>query len=162
MNKTDEICRMLAKIQANLFEKYGDYSKCSPLVFIRRFMNSDLAKRFDNLLVLLETSSVSSMVEELDNQYGKTTFGDPDKYGREPLFWVGYLLRVWCYTYHVSSKVLISKIDLKKIVESYYIYHSFDISYAIEKIIEEQGIDFKKPKSILELLEEFKKDCDEK
>lgn len=149
--------QVLSKIQAELFSEYYIYEKCSPLVFIRRFMNSDLAERFDNLFILTEASSIYTFVEELDEQYGPTTFGNPYLYNFEALYWVGYLLRYWCYTYEINSKQLIQKINLKKIIERYYIYHSMDPALSVQTIMEEDNIVIDNEVDVIKIIEELKK-----
>ena len=155
MKNTGFNCNVLCKMQANLFYSYSDYANCSPLFFIRRFMNSNLAKRFDDYTILLDSSSNETLVDELNEQYGETSFGKPIPELKEALYWVGYLYRYWCYTFGVSSKNLVAKVHPKMLVDRYYLYHSMDLDYVIERISEEENISFPPKKTIHEILEEL-------
>lgn len=155
MKKFDYNGSVLAKMQGNLFSQYSEYEKCSPLIFIRRFMNSELALRFDNIFILKEASSIDSLVEELDEEYGPTSFGDPNLYSKEALYWTGYILRYWCYVCDLLSKELIKLINVKKIIERYPMYHTMDPEYAIQTIVEEDNIVIPKHRNIDEIFAEY-------
>lgn len=146
---------LLCRIQGDLFKNYDAFSKCSPLVFIRRFMNSDLAMRFDDMSVLGEISSNETFVDELNEQYGKTSFGNPLSIDKDVLYWVGYVYRYWSYIYEVPSKQLIMHVWPKMLINRYNLYHSMDIEYLIERICEEEDIQIHPNKTIEEMLEEF-------
>ena len=154
MKKSDYNCVTLCRIQASLFYEYDSFTRCSPSVFIRRFMNSKLAKRFDDYTVLLDNSTNQSFVEELDEQYGPTSFGKISE-DKEPMYWVGYVYRYWCYVYEIPSKVLINFVQPKMLLDRYHLYHSMDIDYAIERICEEESLHIAPQKSIDEVLNEY-------
>ena len=157
MKKADYNCTVLCKMQANLFFEYDNYVSCSPTVFIRRFMNSDLAKRFDDYTVLLDISSNETFIQELNEQYGETTFGKTEPKSKEAMCWAGYLYRYWCFVYEIPSKKLIRYVNPKMLLDRYYVYHSMDLDYVIERICEEEKILLKPNKTIEELLEELMK-----
>ena len=142
MRKMDYNGIVLCKFQANLFKNFMKYASCSPSVFIRRFMNSMVAKRFDDLEVLRENISFVSVFNELDQQYGLTAFGDPNKVDPEILYWTGYLYRYWSYTREISSSLLYQKLKPEELFKRYYLYHSMDMDYVIERIIEEKELSF--------------------
>ena len=48
MKKLDFNERKLCQLQGKLFEESLDKTHCSSLIFIRRFMSSNLAKKFDD------------------------------------------------------------------------------------------------------------------
>ena len=148
--------QVLEKMQGELFAIYMRYEICSPIIFVRRFMYSDLAKRFDDQTVLLESSSIENMVDEIDDQYGVSNYGKIDRINTEALYWLGALLRHWCFTYEIRSKILIANVDIKKLLSRYPLYHSMDFDYAIKRIIEEDKIKIEK-KDILDILKELEK-----
>lgn len=147
---------LLCKIQADLFANYASFTHCSPYVFIRRFLFSDLAKRFDDTTVLLDSSSNQTFIDEIDEQFGKTTFGGGKSINREVMYWIGYVYRYWAYTYEIPSSELFGKVQPKILEKRYELYHSMDVEYLIERIIEEEHIDLMTTKQLLDLLEEFK------
>lgn len=155
MRKAGLNCIMLCKMQGNLFAHYYKYCDCSPLVFVRRFMTSKLAERFDDLTVLLEVSSEKTFVDEINAQYGITHHGKKTDKDEEVLFWTGYIYRYWCYVYEISSKKLVQHLNPGKLFRRYYLYHSMDLQYAIERIAEEEKIYLPPRKSIEEILDEL-------
>ena len=146
----------LCKIQASLFENYFNFSSCSFYVFVRRFMNSELAERFDDTTILLDASSNKTFIDELNHQYGITKFGQ-NTINKEIMYWVGYIYRYWSIKYDIPSYQLFKYVKPKKLIDRYYIFHSMDVDYAIERIIEEEKIAFPKKKSIDDLINEFVK-----
>ncbi len=149
---------VLCRLQGNLFEHFSDYLHCSPYVFIRRFMYSDLAARFDNKTVLLESSTEESMLFEITTQYGFINRGNPKEVHPEILYWVGYVYRFWSYYYDVPSYLLFRHVQPKMLINRYYVYHSMDIRLAIEKIIDEENILLPPNKTIQELIEDMLKE----
>jgi len=147
---------LLCKIQADLFANYRSFSNCSPYFFIRRFMNSDLAKRFDDSTVLADISSNKTFIDEIDEQYGKTSFGkNNNSISNEMMYWVGYVYRYWSYTYEISSKALIMHVNPNILFNRYELYHSMDVSYLIDRICEEEDIMIPPNKTIEEILRDF-------
>jgi len=103
MKKIDEERLRLCALQAEVFTVSLTVTQCSSPVFIRRFMHSEVAARMDRRGFLLEACDVTSILNEVDTQYGPTSYGK-ERYGQEELYWLGYLYRYWTYTYEKSSK----------------------------------------------------------
>ena len=154
MKKAGFNCKNLCKMQANLFLHYYKYSSCSPLVFARRFMTSKVAERFDTTEILLESSTEKNLVEEIDAQYCRTSHGKVEE-NLEAMYWIGYIYRYWCYVYEVKSKVLIQALPPSELYKRYYVYHSMDLDYAIERIAEEENICLAPKKTVEKILEEL-------
>lgn len=146
---------LLCKIQADLFANYSSFTSCSSYVFIRRFMHSNLAKRFDDTTVLLDASNNETFINELIEQYGKTTFGKSNQIDKEVMYWVGYVYRYWSYAYEVPSSTLFMHVQPKLLIDRYKLYHSMDVEYLIERISEEEKIMIAPNKTIAELLDEY-------
>lgn len=135
MKKIDEEGLKLCALQAEVFADSLTATQCSSLVFIRRFMNSEVAARMDRNGFLLEACDVTSIFNEVEAQYGPTSYGK-ERYGREELYWLGYLYRYWTYTYEKSSKQVYKQMKPKNLRKLYYPYHSLDPAQAIERILE--------------------------
>ena len=118
-------------------------------------MNSELATRFDDKTVLLEASSNETFMNELDEQYGKTTFGNSKVVDQEVMYWVGYLYRYWSYVYDVPSSLLVNQVKPNMLFSRYELYHSQDLNYVIERIIEEDEILIHPKKTLQEVLDEY-------
>jgi hypothetical protein len=144
----------LCKIQASLFENYSNFSSCSFYVFVRRFMNSELAERFDDTTILLDASSNKTFIDELNHQYGITKFGQ-NTINKEIMYWVGYIYRYWSYIYEVPSNVLFRHVQPKQLIDRYYVFHSMDPKYAIDRICEEDNISIQPNKTLDEALNEY-------
>ena len=138
MKKIDEEGLKLCMLQAEVFADSLTATQCSSLVFIRRFMNSEVAARMDRNGFLLEACDVTSIFNEVEAQYGPTSYGK-ERYGREELYWLGYLYRYWTYTYEKSSKQVYKQMKPKNLRKLYYPYHSLDPAQAIERILESSG-----------------------
>lgn len=138
MKKIDEEGLKLCALQAEVFAASLTVTQCSSLIFIRRFMNSEVAARMDRRGFLLGASDTRSILNDVDAQYGPTSYGKA-RYGREELYWMGYLYRYWAYTYEKSSKQVYKQMKPKELRKLYYPYHSLDPAQAIERILEGSG-----------------------
>ena len=145
MIKLDRDGLSLCKIQGELFEKSITNVSTSSSIFIRRFMNSEIAKSFDSKDFLNDTISINGIYKELDAQFGESKYGST-KFNSEVLFWIGYIYRYFSYTYDLSSKQVYKIIKPNELNEMYYVYHTFDCANAIERILEEKGICFEEDK----------------
>jgi len=124
----------ICSYQANLFERSLTLG-CSSAVFIRRFMNSKLAKRMDNIAFAFDSTDIVDALIEVENQYGVSEYGK-EKYSVEELHWIGYIYRYWSYISEKSSKQIYRLIKPEQLRKIYFPYHSFDPLQAIERISE--------------------------
>ena len=130
-----QVCDM----QGQLFERSRELCLASSAVFVRRFMNSRVAARFDEGSALFEANTVESFMGELEMQYGPSSYGTV-KYNPEALYWMGYLYRYWCSAYNWSSKRVYKVIQARELNTLYYPYHSLEPARAIERICDAKGI----------------------
>lgn len=139
MKKIDSIGLGLCRAQAKLFVDSLSYTDCSSPVFLRRFMNSKVAKRFDICSYLFEASSPDSIFSEIEEEFGHSEYGKT-KYSENELYWMGYLYRYWCYTFEKSSKQVYRIVKPTELVTLCFPYHSLDCQAAIERILEAKGL----------------------
>lgn len=139
MKKIDEFGLGLCKAQAKLFVDSLSYVKCSSPVFLRRFMNSLVAKRMDEGSFLFESSTSESIFTEIEEEFGEIEYGK-NKFSDNEMYWMGYLYRYWCYTFEKTSKQVYQIIKPTELRELYYPYHSLDCQAAIERILEAKGV----------------------
>lgn len=135
-----ELCRL----QGALFEASPSLCTCSSPVFIRRFMNSELARCFDDASIFTESATLQSMADELEAQYGPSDYGKR-RYDAETLYWIGYIYRYWCIAFGSSSKHVYKIVQAREMNSLYYPYHSLDPAQAIERICEAKGVEPSKP-----------------
>lgn len=138
MRQMDSLGLKLCTYQALLFECSIDKAACSSPIFIRRFMNSALAKRMDNAAFLYESTDITNALTEIEEEYGSSSYGQ-EKYTHEELHWIGYIYRYWCYVYDKPSRFVYKIIKPGELKKLYFPYHSLDPLQAIERILEITG-----------------------
>lgn len=139
MRKIDEIGLKLCKMQAEVFAASIKDTTCSSPIFMRRFMNSQVAQRMDLGGFLFEACDKNQIFEEIDTEFGESSYGK-ERYYEEELYWIGYVYRYWSYTYQKTSKQIYKFIKPKELRSLYYPYHSLDPAQAIERILEAKGV----------------------
>ena len=135
MKKIDKDGLLLCDIQAKTFELSFTEQKTSSEIFIRRFMNSDVAKQLDNLALLESNIQAQDILIMLDEEYGVSNYGSV-KYTSNELYWIGYLYRYFAYTYNKTSVQVYKIIKPKDLRGLYLPYHTMDIAQAIDRILE--------------------------
>ena len=143
MRELNRDANIMIRMQARLFEESVDKIETSSEVFVRRFMNSNVAKEFDSVAILDDTKSNKAIFEDIEEQYGKSNYGSV-KYNKDIMYWCGYLYRYFCYTYDISSKQAYVLLPLKYVSSTYDAYHTLDTSLAIDRLLEAKGIDLSK------------------
>ena len=136
MKKIDSLGLKSCIFQAEIFEASAKESNCSSKIFIRRFLNSDVAKRIDNGGMLFDSSAIPDVFQELDAQYGESIYGN-EKFSQEELHWIGYIYRYWACITNKTSKQIYKEIKPDTLRKLYFPYHSLDPAQAIERIMEE-------------------------
>lgn len=154
MKTIDKDGLSLCTLQGNVFASSLDNAECSSKIFMRRFLNSKVAREFDSSSILDGTMTIKDIFFELEEEFGKTSYGC-EKYDKEVLFWIGYIYRYFAYTYNLTSKYVYKIVKPSELNELYYVYHTFDPKVAIERILEEKRISFDvedQNKRLLEML----------
>lgn len=140
MREMDSIGLRICKYQAMLFEISKDMMDCSSKIFIRRYMNSELAARMDNIGYIYDSTEVIDAIKEIEEQYGVSSYGI-EKFNAEELHWIGYIYRYWAYISGKSSKQIYKIIKPEQLRKLYFPYHSLDPLQAIERILEQNDMD---------------------
>lgn len=135
----DQTGLMLCDIQGKIFEQSVTSEECSSNVFIRRFMNSKFVSRMDNLTFLNESMTVEEIFEEIDMEYGKTSYGKI-KFSINEMYWIGYIYRYLSYVYQIDSKNAYKIIKGTELRLLFFAYHSLDPMNAIDRILEAKSI----------------------
>lgn len=138
MKEIDNKGLLLCDLQSELFE-YSICLECSSEIFIRRFMHSKVANRFDTLQILDSINSKYDILDELLSEYGKINYGSL-KYSKNQLYWIGHFYRYLCYTYEISSKQAYKIIKPKELKTLFKAYHTLDTKHAIERVLEAKNI----------------------
>ena len=133
MKKINKDGLLLCDLQAKTFECAVDLASVSSEIFIRRFMNSNAAKRMDNTSIL-QTNIHEKDILVMIAEYGSV------KYSHDEMFWIGYLYRYLCYTYGLSSVQAYKIAKPKELRGLFPAYHTLDPSQASERILEAKGL----------------------
>ena len=108
-------------------------------IFVRRFMNSKMAKEMDNQSMLQNNLQAKDILDRIDEEYGKSDYGSV-KYTKNEMYWIGYLYRYFAYTYNMSSIQVYKIVKPKELRGLFLPYHTMDTAQAIDRIIEAKGI----------------------
>lgn len=135
MRDMDSIGLKLCSYQAELFERSLEETACSSGIFIRRFMNSNLASRMDHAGFLFDSLDISDAIAEIEAQYGVSTYGQ-EQFSVEEMHWIGYIYRYWVYVSDKSSRQIYKLIKPDLMRRLYFPYHSLDPMQAIERMME--------------------------
>ena len=139
MKKIDNDGLLLCEMQAKAFELSSIEQNTSSAVFIRRFMNSDVAKQLDNMAVLRSNMQAVDILKLIDEEYGKSEYGSV-KYSLNELYWIGYIYRYYAYTYDKTSKQVYKIVKPKELRDLFLPYHTMDPAQAIDRILEAKGL----------------------
>lgn len=156
MKKINKDGLLLCDLQAKTFESAVDLTSVSSEIFIRRFMNSKIAKAMDNESILQTNIHEKDILDMVEEQYGKLKYGSI-KYTHNEMFWIGYLYRYFSYTYDLSSVQVYKIVKPSELRGLFLAYHTMDTSQAIERILEAKGLLFDEETEIRRQFEIFKK-----
>ena len=139
MKKISKDGLLLCELQAETFENSIDKIESSSEIFIRRFMKSEIAKRFDNESVLESNIQANDVLELVIEQYGASNYGSV-KYTRNEIYWIGYIYRYFAFTYELTSARVYKIVKPKELRGVFLPYHTMDPAQAVERILEAKGI----------------------
>lgn len=138
MREFDHTGLSLCRLQGELFERSLESFGGGSAVFVRRFMNSSVAKRMDAEGFSFEASSLESLLADIEREYGKGDYGTC-KFGAESMYWMGYLYRYWAYVFGMPSAQVYKMVGAREMDGLYFPYHSLDPRQAVERILEAKG-----------------------
>jgi hypothetical protein len=125
--------RQLCDIQGRLFERSREKGLDSAN-FINKFMNSEtcafLDMPYDRLQWAGEEYILENLLDETKVESAGTIFG------KEELFWAGYVYRYWHLLTGESSHDIYKQADAVRMKECYFGFHALDVAMAIEDLKE--------------------------
>ena len=130
MRKISKDGVILCSLQAETFEKSVEKMDTSSEIFIRRFMKSEIAKRFDNESILESNIQANDILELINEEYGISNYGSV-KYTRNEMFWIGYIYRYFAFTYNMTSAQIYKIVKPKELRDLFLPYHTMDPAQAI-------------------------------
>lgn len=137
MREFDSNGLRLAEFQGKIFEASVAVFDCSSPVFLRRFRLSRLLKVLDKNESSLLSLDVDEALADIERQFSQSDYGK-DKYSSEAMFWMGYFYRYVSYTRGVETPFLFKLFSYSKLNQLYYVYHTQDMEWCIENLLESQ------------------------
>ena len=137
--KIDKDGLLLCELQAMTFEKSIDRLGTSSEIFIRRFMKSEIVKRFDDESILDRNIQSNDILDFIEEEYGVSDYGTV-KYTNNEMYWIGYIYRYFVITYKLMSTQVYKVVKPKELRSLYLPYHTMDPTQAIERILEAKGM----------------------
>lgn len=156
MKKMDKDGMLLCELQAKTFELSLKLTETSSEIFIRRFMNSDVAKMLDNTSILETNLQPQDIIESIQEQYGVSHYGSV-KYTENEMYWIGYLYRFFAYTYELQSRRVYKIVKSKELKGLFLPYHTLDPAQAVERILEAKGLCFDEESELRRQYEIYKR-----
>lgn len=139
MKKIDKDGLLLCELQAKTFEESAESTEVSSAIFIRRFMNSNVAVLMDNSDILQMNIQEKDILERIEEEYGHSRYGSV-KYAKNELYWIGYIYRYYSYTYELSSVQVYKIVKPMELRGLFLPYHTMDPAQAIERILEAKNL----------------------
>lgn len=125
---------LLAEFQGKIFEKSSKLDISTP-IFMRRFLHSDLLKKLElnNAAIILLDENLA--LDEINEQFTDTKYGKI-KYSSTALFWIGYFYRYVAYTRETTTNFVMSIFPYEKLNELYYSFHTQDMEWCLNSILD--------------------------
>ena len=125
--------RQLCDIQGRLFERSLTIGLNSA-DFIEKYMNSvtceDLDKPYDRLQWAGEEYIMENLLDEVPVERGM------ERFGKEELFWTGYVYRYWHYVTGEGSREIYLQAGAQLMKDCYLGFHVLDVAMAIDNLKE--------------------------
>ena len=139
MRKMDKDGLLLCDLQGNAFELSIQLTSTSSEIFMRRFMNSKVAKMMDNESILQMNIQPKDIIKRVEEEYKESKYGSV-KYTKNEMFWIGYIYRYFAFTYNMTSAQIYKIVKPKELRDLFLPYHTMDPAQAIERILEAKGM----------------------
>ena len=123
----------LSDIQGRLFER-SLLKNLDSVDFIKKFMNSKTCDFLDLPYDRLQWAGEEYILEELLDEISIKPVGN--QYGKEELYWIGYIYRYWHYLTGENSKDIYSQANAERMKDCYLGFHTLDAVMAIEDLKE--------------------------
>lgn len=130
--------RQLCDIQGRLFERSLEKNLDSA-DFIKKFMNSKTCEFLDMPYDRLQWAGEEYILENLQDEISVKSAGKV--FGKEELFWIGYVYRYWHLLTGESSRNIYEQSDSRQMNDCYLGFHALDVAMAIDNLkeIKRQG-----------------------
>jgi hypothetical protein len=129
----DSFERQLCDIQGRLFERSRTKGLDSA-DFMEKFMNSKTCEYLDMPYDRLQWAGEEYILENLLEETVVRPAGE--QFGKEELFWAGYVFRYWHLLTGESSRAIYKQTGAERMESCYMGFHALDVAMAIEDLKE--------------------------
>ena len=129
-NNEYEMCER----QGEIFELANDNFSCGSLLFVSRFMQSDLARDMDDVESPYNYVSPNNAINRLRYQYPSFIDNDGKKYPKAVMHWVGFIYRAYSIINKISSRMIYKYLKADTLFGLYESFHTFSPEYCVERL----------------------------
>ncbi len=156
MERIDRDGLLLCDLQAKAFELSVSATATSSEIFVRRFMNSRVARLLDNRSILETNLHARDILDRIEEQYGPSQYGRV-KYTKDEMFWIGYIYRYFAYADGLTSLQAYKIIKPKELRGLFLPYHTLEPAQAVERILEAKRLPLNEAERLKRQYEIFRK-----
>lgn len=143
----DEHEQRKCELQSTLFEESLKTFSCSSSFFIAKFMNSEIAKRMDDINNPYNYYSLQLIIDFMKDRYPSLNKKIGHKYPPNVIKWIGYIYRAWSIIAKKTSYKIYKIMKSDNLLLLYDSYHTFSPEYCVEQLEELVSEGKKKSKS---------------
>ena len=129
--------RTLSEMQGQLFEMSGNNGFDSA-VFIKAFMNSDIAKGLDSEFDFMQWAGKEYIMERMQEEIPDAFVKGGKVFDGEALYWIGYVYRQWHYITGETSKEIYKQANAVAMNTNFYAFHTVSVELAVEWLKEQK------------------------
>ena len=131
----NELQLKLCDIQGRLFELSADHNYGSA-TFIKKFMNSPVAKALDSTYNRMQWAGEEYILEEVASAAGEELTTGGEIYPKDVLYWIGYIYRYWHFYNGEDSAKIYKQAPVETMNRNYLMFHTMAPTLAIEDLKE--------------------------
>lgn len=131
----NELQLKLCDIQGRLFELSADHNYGSA-TFIKKFMNSPVAKALDSTYNRMQWAGEEYLLEEIIATTNNEIPHTGEVFSKDILYWIGYIYRYWHYHTDEDSSKIYKQAPVDVMKRNYLMFHTMSPSLAVEDLKE--------------------------
>ena len=126
----NELQLKLCDIQGRLFELSADHNYGSA-TFIKKFMNSPVAKALDSTYNRMQWAGEEYLLEEIIATTNNEIPHTGEVFSKDILYWIGYIYRYWHYYTGEDSSKIYKQAPVDVMKRNYLMFHTMSPSLAV-------------------------------
>ena len=126
----------MCEMQGEFFELSVERFKCSSFLFVSRFMNSDIAKRLDEIDDPYNFISPNNLISLMSINFPSMNAEIGNKIPAKVMKWIGYIYRAWSIIKRKESSIIYKSIKTEQLFSLYDSFHTFSPEYCVDRLEE--------------------------